>query len=92
LPLTDLTRKDRPWQWGKDEEEAFRKLQEALTTAPVLHIPDFTDPELHIEVHTDASKFALGGVLFMKVGKKMKPVAYHSRKFSSAERNYHTTE
>ena len=48
-PLTNLTRKD---------------LKEALTTAPVLAIPDQSKPfEIRWKVYTDASGFALGGVL-----------------------------
>ena len=55
----------------------------------VLHI---FDPELDIKLHTDASKTALSGILYQKVQGKLKPVAFHSRKFNTAELNYTTTE
>jgi len=39
-------------------------------------------------VETDASDFALGCILSQYVDKKLHPVAFHSRKLNSAERNY----
>ena len=53
--------------------------------APCLHLIDYSDPNMQIEVHTDASNFALGGVLYQVVQGKLKPCAFHSRKFKSAE-------
>ena len=57
LPLTNLTKKETRWHWGTAEQEAFDQLKEALTSAPVLVLPD---PALPYEVFTDASAFALG--------------------------------
>lgn len=45
-----------------------------------------------MELHTDASNVALGGVLFQKVNGTNKPIAFYSRKFNSAERNYSATD
>ena len=39
-PMTDLTKKDRDFTWGTEEEAAFRKLKEALTSAPILQVFD----------------------------------------------------
>jgi len=39
-------------------------------------------------VETDASDFALGCVLSQYQGRRLHPVAFHSRKLNSAERNY----
>jgi len=39
-------------------------------------------------VETDASDFALGCVLSQYQGSRLHPVAFHSRKLNSAERNY----
>ena len=52
---------------------------------PVLALPDLTKP---FEVQTDASDFALGGVLVQEGH----PVAYESRKLSDAERRYTAQE
>ena len=35
-PMTDLTKKDRDFTWSTEEEAAFQKLKEALTSAPIL--------------------------------------------------------
>jgi RNase H-like domain found in reverse transcriptase len=75
--------------WTPAADIAFSELKNKLCSAPVLHI---FYPKLPIEVHTDASTTALSGILFQNVDGKLKPVAYHSRKFNTAERNYTTTE
>jgi hypothetical protein len=80
-PLTNLLKKDQPFEWKSEQEEAFVALKEAMMTAPVLSI---FDPDRPIEVHTDASNFAIGAVLLQDGH----PVAYESRKLSSAEVNY----
>jgi RNase H-like domain found in reverse transcriptase len=85
LPLTSLSKKDVAFTWDAACQTAFDKLKECLCSAPVLSIFDATLP---IELHTDASNTAL----YQIVDGKLKPVAYHSRKFNSAERNYTVTE
>jgi len=39
-PLTQLTRKDRPFAWTEQCERSFKELKRRLTNAPVLKIPD----------------------------------------------------
>ena len=87
LPLTNLTKKATRWHWGTAEQEAFDQLKEALTSAPVLVLPD---PTLPYEVFTDASAFALGATLLQNQGSGLQPVAYLSRKLTDTERNYPT--
>ncbi|XP_059626952.1 uncharacterized mitochondrial protein AtMg00860-like [Cornus florida] len=59
-PLTDLLKKDKQWVWSEECQKAFEMLKQALSTEPVLRLPDFGLP---FEVHTDASNRAIGGVL-----------------------------
>ena len=51
-PLTNLTKKDRPFVWTEQCEAAFQELKTLLTTAPVLVLPDSSQP---FAVYTDAS-------------------------------------
>ena len=84
-PLTEMLKKDHVWEWLPNREEAFNKLKEAVTREPVLVLPDISKP---FEVETDASDFALGGVLIQDGH----PVAYESRKLSPAEKRYAAQE
>ena len=59
-PMTDLTKKDRDFTWSNEEEAAFQKLKEALTSAPVLQVFDEDKPH---EVWVDASDYAVGATL-----------------------------
>ncbi|KAE8726163.1 Detected protein of unknown function [Hibiscus syriacus] len=65
--------------------KAFEDLKAAVSQEPVLALPDFTMP---FEVHTDASDFAIGGVL-MQEGH---PIAFESRKLNDTERRYTVQE
>ena len=85
IPLTNLLYKDKEFHWNQVEIEAFEQLKHALMTAPVLALPDLTKPFI---VTTDASDYAIGAVLSQDVGKGDQPIAYESRKMSSAELNY----
>ena len=59
-PLTDLTKKDKDFTWGSEEEAAFNKLKEALTSALILQM--FNKDKPH-EVWVDASDYAVGAML-----------------------------
>jgi len=66
---------------------AFDALKAALSSAPVLTMPD---PNLPYEVFTDASLFAVGAVLLQNQGHGLQPIAYISRKLNEAEQRYPT--
>ena len=86
-PLMDLTRKgiDFAASWTDIHTVAFEELKTALTTSPVLVLPDFTKP---FELVSDASLLGTGAVLLQEG----KVIAYTSKKFIPAEKNYTTTE
>ncbi|KAL5775969.1 hypothetical protein ACOSP7_013526 [Xanthoceras sorbifolium] len=83
--LTDLLRKDCKWVWSDACQTAFEKLKLAVSSEPVLSLPDFEKP---FEVHTDASDRALGGVLVQEGH----PVAFESRKLKDVEQRYSAHE
>ena len=88
-PLNNLLKKDFKYSWSNTENDAFLKLKETLTSAPVLKI---ADPDAKYTVATDASDFAIGAVLTQKEGECDYPIAFESRKLSPAETNYATHE
>lgn len=88
-PLTNLLRKNNPWTWATDEQNAYDDLKECLTTAPVLQQADETQPFI---IKSDASAYAVGAGLFQGEGSEEHPVEYASRLLTSAERNYSTIE
>ncbi|GKE91943.1 putative reverse transcriptase domain-containing protein, partial [Tanacetum coccineum] len=51
-PLTKLTQKDKKYEWGKEEEEAFQTLKQKLCSALVLTLPEGTNDFV---VYCDAS-------------------------------------
>src|SRR6202142_3331584 len=63
-PLHVLLRKETEWNWGPDQEKAFRDLKDTFTTEPLLSYPD---PSKHFRVEADAPGFATGAVLSMLV-------------------------
>ena len=50
--LTRLTKESVPFAWDSRAQQSFDKLREALTSPPVLAMPDFTKP---FTVECDAS-------------------------------------
>ena len=64
-------------------------LKAKLCEEPLLQRPDFSQPFI---LTTDASEFAMGGILSQgKIGDD-KPIAYASRSLSETEKKYDTYE
>jgi len=75
--------------WEESQEIAFRTLKQKLISQPILQYPDFSREFILI---TDASNDGAGAVLSQgQIGKDL-PIAYMSRSFNKAERNYSTVE
>jgi len=61
-------------------------MKKRFTEEPVLAMPDHSRP---FQIKTDASKYAAGAVLSqLDSNGDQHPVAFYSRTFSPAERNY----
>ena len=72
------------------EEKAYEALKIMLTQAPVVQPPDWAKP---FHVFVDASDVVIGSALMQLTEPNWyRPVYYASRKLSTAERNYSTTE
>lgn len=77
-PLHDLLKKDG-FYWNQEATLAFQKLQTALTSAPVLALPDFSR---EFVIETDASSDGIGAVL----AQDGKPIAFFSKGLSTKNR------
>ncbi|PRP74178.1 retrotransposon nucleocapsid protein, partial [Planoprotostelium fungivorum] len=86
-PMTNMTRKDVEWKWTPHLQKSFKDLKEAFVTADVCR---HFDPSLPIVLETDASDFAISGVLSQRHKDGVHPVGFMSRKMQPAELNYDT--
>jgi len=59
-PLTQLTRKNKKFVWGEEQDKSVLEVKTKLTSAPVLIIPSETEGFV---IYSDASKLGLGCVL-----------------------------
>jgi len=99
-PLHDLAKKNIKYEWTDKHTEAVQRLKEAITTEPVLVLPD---QNRQFEPETDASSTATGAILYQRephpedttdaegydlLRGKRQVVGYHSQALSPAERNY----
>jgi hypothetical protein len=83
-PLIELTRNDIPFIWTLKQQSSFDQLKHAITSAPILQLPN---QSYSWTLYTDASGYAIGGVLCQDTGNGMKPVVFLSRKLAGAELN-----
>jgi transposase InsO family protein len=88
-PLHLLKRKGVKFVWGDAQQLAFQQLKHALSTPPVLQIPDFSKS---FALMCDASDIAVSSVLHQRSGEDWLPIAYSSRLLTSAERKYSAYE
>ncbi|GJS11568.1 putative reverse transcriptase domain-containing protein [Tanacetum coccineum] len=75
-PITELTQKDRKFDWGEEQETAFQLLKQKLCDAPILALPEGSDDFV---VYCDTSIKGLGAVLMHR----MKVIAYASRQLKN---------
>ena len=84
-PLTKLYSTSTKFQWGKEQQKAFKLIKKLVSQEVLLAYPNFDEL---FEIHTDASAYQLGSV----ISQNGRPIAFYSRKLSPAQRNYTTTE
>ena len=88
-PTYDLTRKGRPFIWGKEQQDSFEEIKCRLIKLPVLHMPNKTG---RFHLYSDTSKFATGSTLYQIQNGKPKLIAYASKRLPEAAKIYSITE
>jgi len=88
-PLTNLLKSgvNVAAAWSQEATAAFEAVKRALSSAPVLRLPDWRSDQ-PFDLYCDASYAGVGGALLQDGH----PVAYESRKLIPAEMNYPPTE
>ena len=87
-PLVALTRKGAPIVWTDEQQTAFDALKACLLSASILGFPT---EEGRFVLDTDASLFAVGGVLNQIQNEEEVVIAYASRSLRISQRRYCTT-
>ena len=80
-PLFDLTKKGKLFIWTEHQDTAFTGLQDALTSSPVLLLPNYGRPFM---LYIDASDYATSAILEQDdaLGRSH-PVTYYSKCYRS---------
>ena len=88
-PLNKYKGKNQEFGWDDDAQKAFETLKIALTTAPVLALPN---EDGRFVLDTDASRVAISGILhqwqFINGKDKLVVINYASRGLKGSERKY----
>ncbi|KAF8790657.1 Retrovirus-related Pol polyprotein like [Argiope bruennichi] len=87
-PLYKLTEAKEKFIWAHECDNAFNKLKDALTSAPVLAYPEIGKQFI---LDTDVSLESIGAVLSQEIDGQERVIAYFSKCLSRQERNYCVT-
>ncbi|GFT05821.1 retrovirus-related Pol polyprotein from transposon 17.6 [Trichonephila clavipes] len=89
LPLTNLLRKDTPFEWTSETQEAFDDIKKAILNPPVLALPD---QNVELQITTDASSRGIGAVLEQKYpNSEVKPLYFFPKKLNPSQSKYNAT-
>lgn len=89
-PMTNLFKKDVPWNWDKECQSSFQRFKEILTSD--LCLTHYL-PNTPIQVAADASSLAIGAQISHEFPDgSIKAIAYASRMLTPAERKYSQIE
>jgi RNase H-like domain found in reverse transcriptase len=83
-PLTNLLKRNT-FGWNQEAATSFENFKQAMTEAPVLAMPNFTQPFV---LETDASDNGIGAILMQE----KKPIAYTSKALEVKNQHLSTYE
>ena len=88
-PIYDLTRKGKPFYWGKEQQDSFKEIKCRLMKPSVLHMPNKTG---RFYLYSDTSKFVTGSTLYQIQNSKPKLITYASKRLPETAKSYSITE
>ena len=88
-PIQRLTHKNVEFKWQSEQQAAFDKLKELITSTTALA---YFDVNSKTRTVADASPVGLGAVLIQLQGVEWRVIAYASRGLTDVERRYSQTE
>jgi hypothetical protein len=88
-PMSELLRKDAPFDWSDRQQAAFEALKTALCSEQVLAYPKFGSQFI---LTTDASKVAVAAILSQVQDGIERPISFASRQMNKAEQIYSASE
>ena len=88
-PIYDLTKKGRPFLWGKEQQDAFEEIKSRMQNPPVLSMPDRKGRFI---LYSDTSKLATGSALYLFQDGQPRLIAYARKSMPEAAKNYSITE
>ena len=77
------------FKWEEAEQKAWEMLKMKMTEPPLLAYPNFSNPYI---LMTDASEYAVSGILAQTQHQKNVVIAYISRSLSEQQSNWSVTE
>jgi ribonuclease HI len=81
----DMLKKNKKFQWGEKQEEAFQELKKYLSTPPLLVKPEDGEP---LYLYMAVSSNAISAVLVKDLEGQQHPVYYVSKSLLDAEKRY----
>lgn len=88
-PMTQLTKKNKTFNWTAKCSESFKKLKDLIIKAPILTFPTTDD---HFILDKDASANGIGAVLSQIHNGQVRVISYASKTLNQAEKRYCTTK
>jgi transposase InsO family protein len=81
-PLTKLLRKESPFLWSSECNDAFKSLKTEILNCDCLQLPDYSQ---EFTVETDASDVGAGAILTQQIAGQTKIIEFFSKTFSERE-------
>ena len=88
-PIYDLTRKERQFIWGHEQQTAFDEIKSGLQKPPVLHSPDAKG---RFHLYWRSIKLTMCSTLYHIQNGKPKLIVYASKRLPDVTKNYSITE